>query len=82
MSEFNNKFLRKVRAILNPSEDHMSTLKPELIPFIGKEYTFQYNFIVEEGMFEGEWALLIYPVGDMDFHYWVPESDLKILEFI
>lgn len=73
------KHLRKVRAVFEPHPDHVCTLREEVKGFIGKEYLFQYVWIMEENeQFPGMWAMMPRD-PEMKFVHWVPEFDLKIL---
>ena len=47
---------------------------------IGKTYIFQAVWILEEGPYKGEWAMM--PIDYIPGQYfgWVPECDLKIVK--
>lgn len=73
------KQFRKVRAKFIPKERH--SLKNEYVPFIGKEFVFQYLYIMDEDdMYPGIMALRpLYNEEGFDVG-WVPEFDLEIIE--
>lgn len=74
-----NKYLRKVRAIFNP--DDLSNVRPELYEDVGKEFIFQYSWIMGmKDMYPGIWALISHEETFSGFGLWVPEFDLNIIE--
>lgn len=76
-----NKYLKKVRAVLNPSQNHIETFKNEYKQFIGKEFIFQYCWIMDDDeTFPGVWALCPRPNEEEFICSWVPEFDLDIIE--
>jgi hypothetical protein len=73
----------KVRAIFQPANEHIHTLRDEYKQFIGKEFMFQYSWIMEEDeMFPGVWALVPLPDNNEFVASWVPEFDLIIVELV
>lgn len=68
-----------VRATFTPKR--LDDLKPEAKHFIGKAGVFQAGWIIEEGPYKGQWAMLPDLETSRRFHVgWVPEDDLTVLE--
>jgi hypothetical protein len=63
-----------VYGVFNPK--NRATLKPECLPYIDKVIFFQAIWIIEEGKYEGQWALL--PLNS-PMTKWVPECDVDHL---
>lgn len=75
------KQFKKVRAIFNPAKEHEHTLREEYKQFIGKEFVFQYMYVMEEeDMYSNIWALMPLLNKEEFVTSWVPEFDLEILE--
>ncbi|MED3912859.1 hypothetical protein P4597_27650 [Peribacillus simplex] len=73
-----DKQFTKVRAIFKP--DDLSNVRPELIKDIGKQFTFQYSWVMDEDdMYPNIWALISYDKEFSGFGLWVPEFDLDII---
>ena len=76
-----DKKFKKVKAIFQPSKEHEHTLKEEYKQFIGKEFIFQYNGVMEDDeMFPGVYTLMPLPNKEEFICAWVPEFDLEIIE--
>ena len=54
-------------------------LRHEAEVCVGKRYQWMADWLVEEGPYEGQWAMTPYPLAPMDDRKfaWVPESDLR-----
>lgn len=52
----------------------MDTLRPEAVAFIGQCITWQALWRIEDGPYEGDWAMQ--EVGALHFPYWVPSRDV------
>ena len=66
----------RVRAIFRPKCTDDLQYSPE----IGKTYIFQAGWIIDEGPYKGEWAMM--PIDYIPGQYfgWVPECDLETVK--
>jgi hypothetical protein len=54
MSAGHPLFMTEFRARVEPTD--RDSLKPSALPLIGREFTFQRQWILDEGDYEGQWA--------------------------
>ena len=67
----------KVKAIFKPQI--LDTLRDEAQPFIDKPLMFQAQWIIEDGVYEGQWAFQPLTMdGDRVFMGWVPQEDIEV----
>ena len=75
------QFEQNIAAFLPQRTDD---LREEMKPHIGSTYTWRASWIIEDGPYAGQWAMVAVPdehVGVTALPvYWVPESDLKMAE--
>ncbi|CAN7515438.1 hypothetical protein [Brucella pseudogrignonensis] len=56
----------------------VETLKPEALDFIGREGHFEFLWIIDEGKYQGQWAMRKPTDWSAPF-VWVPYEDLTVL---
>jgi hypothetical protein len=66
-----------VRGTWRPSD--ASTVRDEASPLVGYRGEWLAAWIIEDGRFEGEYAMTSQTIG---FRWWVPLSDLVDVEFV
>jgi hypothetical protein len=65
----------KITAVFKPKD--LTTLRPEAFNDIGYLGTWQAAWIIESGIYTGQWAMI--PLGKEQYTFgWVPEEDLEI----
>lgn len=65
----------KIIATFKPTD--LSTLRPEVLNDIGWLGEWQAAWIIESGVYAGQWAMI--PLGKERYTFgWVPEEDLEI----
>lgn len=65
-----------VTAVFQPLRE--DDLKPEVRQHIGQTFTFQAGWVIENGQFQGQWAMM--PIDPAPVHFgWAPACDLKLL---
>ena len=67
----------KVYARFNPRD--LTTLRRGARPFVGLCTTWEAYWIIEEGPYSGQWAMVARGWWDSGFPGWVPEIDLSIV---
>ena len=78
MSESNLTQHQTVKCIFNP--ERTDDLYPEALEAIGKEFTLMASWIVEDGDYEGQWALTPRCKEGRKCLGWVPEQDVTIIK--
>jgi hypothetical protein len=71
-----DKQFRTITAKFQPCQEHIATLRPELLPLIGETAEFTYAWMMDDTeRFPRIWALT---TEDRRFlGYWIPEFDLE-----